>query len=228
MTKEKKMPRQEILRINRTKEQAEKAYDKLSGVYDVLAGPFEKKYRDYALKLLNIGEGEEVLEVGFGTGDCLRQIAEIVGSTGKACGIDISPGMMRVAEKRLARAGLSERVELRRGDATELPFEDNRFDASFMSFTLELFDTPHIPRVLAEIKRVLKPGGRLGVVSMSKENGDSFLLMLYEKLHKAFPHYIDCRPIYLEHSLREVGFEITHKERLSFFGLPGETVVGVS
>ena len=53
--------------------------------------------------------------------------------------------MMRVAEKRLARAGLSERVELRRGDATELPFEDNRFDASFMSFTLELFDTPTYP-----------------------------------------------------------------------------------
>ena len=222
------MPRQEILRINRTKEQAEQAYDRLSRVYDLLAGPFEKKFRDHALKLLRIGEGEEVLEVGFGTGDSLRQIAELVGPAGKVCGIDISPGMKGVAEARLARAGLLDRVELRRGDATELPFEDNRFDASFMSFTLELFDTPHIPRVLAEIKRVLKPGGRLAVVSMSKENGDSLLVTLYEKLHSAFPQYIDCRPIYLEQSLTEAGFEITHTERQSFFGLPGETVVGVS
>ena len=221
------MPRQEILRINRTKEQAEQAYDRLSRVYDLLAGPFEKKFRDSALKLLRIGEGEEVLEVGFGTGDSLRQIAESVGPAGKVCGIDISPGMKGVAEARLARAGLLDRVELRRGDATELPFEDNRFDASFMSFTLELFDTPHIPMVLAEIKRVLKPGGRLAVVSMSKENGDSLLLTLYEKLHSAFPQYIDCRPIYLEQSLTEAGFDITHKERQSFFGLPGETVVGM-
>ena len=73
------MPRQEILRINRTKKQAEQAYDRLSRVYDLLAGPFEKKFRDHALKLLRIGEGEEILEVGFGTGDSLRQIAELVG-----------------------------------------------------------------------------------------------------------------------------------------------------
>ena len=55
------MPRQEILRINRTKEQAEKAYDKLSGVYDVLAGPFEKKFRDHALKLLRYRRGRRGL-----------------------------------------------------------------------------------------------------------------------------------------------------------------------
>ena len=222
------MPRQQILRINRTTAQAEKAYDNLSRVYDLLAGPFEKRFRDYALSLLDINQGEEVLELGFGTGDSLRQIAELVGPAGKACGIDISSGMMRVAEQRLASAGLSDRVELRHGDAAQLPFEDNRFDASFMSFTLELFDTPQIPKVLAQVRRTLKPGGRLAVVSMSKENGDSLLLRLYEKMHRAFPHYIDCRPIYLEQSLREAGFKIAHKEQQSFFGLPGETVVGVN
>ncbi len=222
------MPRQEILRVKRTKEQAEKAYDRLCAVYDLLAGPFEKKYRNHALNLLDIREGEEVLEVGFGTGDSLRQIAERVGPTGKVCGIDISSGMLRVTQKRLTRAGLLDRVELRHGDAMDLPFGDDRFDASFMSFTLELFDTPQIPTVLADIKRSLKPGGRLAIVSMSKGNGDSLLLALYEKLHRAFPQYIDCRPIYLEQSLREAGFEITQKERQSFFGLPGETVIGVS
>ena len=128
-----------------------------------------------------------MLELGFGPGHCLERIAKKVGKTGKAYGIDISSGMLKVTKKRLEKAGLAERAELYCGDATKLPYEDNKFDAAFMSFTLELFDTPEIPKVLSEIKRVLKPNGRLGVVSMSKENEESRLLKLYEWLHKKLP-----------------------------------------
>lgn len=113
-------------------------------------------------------------------------MAKKVGRTGKAYGIDISPGMLEITKKRLDRAGLVERVELCCGDAIKLPYEDNKFDAVFMSFTLELFDAPEIPKVLDEIKRVLKPNGRLSVVSMSKENGESKLLKLYEWFHEKF------------------------------------------
>ena len=108
-----------------------------------------------------------------------------------------------------------------------MPYEDNKFDAVFMSFTLELFDTPEIPKLLGEIKRVLKTNGRLGVVSMSKENGDSKLLRLYEWLHEKFPRYVDCRPIYVEEAIKDAGFEIKHKEKVRLFGLPGEIVIGV-
>lgn len=96
-----------------------------------------------------------------------------------------------------------------------------------MSFTLELFDTPEIPKVLDEIKRVIKPNGRIVVVSMSKENGEPKLLKLYEWVHKKFPKYIDCRPIYVERSIKEAGFEIKYKEKIKFFGLPGEIVIGI-
>jgi len=109
-----------------------------------------------------------------------------------------------------------------------MPYEDNKFDAVFMSFTLELFDTPEIPKVLDEIKRVLKPEGRLGVVSMSKEDGDSILLSLYEWTHKKIPQYVDCRPIYVEQSIKDAGFEIEYKEKVTLFGLPGETVIGLN
>lgn len=160
-----------ILRVYRSKEEAKKSYDRMSKFYDYFAGIFEKKYRDITLRQLCINKGEIVLEVGFGTGHCLKQIAESVERTGKVCGIDISSGMLAVAKKQLERAGLLDRVELTCGDAMKMPYEDNKFDAVFMSFTLELFDTPEIPKVLNEIKRVLKPKGRLGVVSMSKENG---------------------------------------------------------
>ncbi len=135
--------------------------------------------------------------------------------------------MLEVSRRRLERAGLLDRVELQCGDAEKLPYEDSKFDAVFMSFTLELFDTPEIPKVLGEIKRVLRRDGRLGVVSMSREDGDSMLLRLYEWMHERFPRYIDCRPIYVEQSIESAGFRIRYRERVKLLGLPGEIVIGV-
>lgn len=219
--------KEEISRVYRTKEQAKDSYDRMSRFYDYFAGVFEKKYRDMAIERLCVGEGETVLELGFGTGHCLKQIAEAVGETGKAYGIDISSGMLEVTKKRLIKAELIDRVVLNCGDAMEMPYEDHTFDAVFMSFTLELFDTPDIPKLLSEIKRVLKTNGRLGVVGMSKEDGEYLLLKLYEFAHRKFPKYADCRPIYVEQSLKDAEFEIKVKEKIRFSGLSGEIVVGV-
>ena len=96
-----------------------------------------------------------------------------------------------------------------------------------MCFTIELFDTPEIPMLLRELKRDLKSGGRIAVASMSKENGESLLLRLYEWAHKKWPKYVDCRPIYLEQSLRDAGYEVRKKDKVKLFGLPGEIVVAV-
>ncbi|WP_456474177.1 hypothetical protein [Candidatus Pyrohabitans sp.] len=72
-----------ILRVRRTKAQAKEAYDRISRFYDYLAGVFEKKYRDRTLELLEIKRGEVVLEIGFGTGHCLKRIAEVGGRGGQ-------------------------------------------------------------------------------------------------------------------------------------------------
>lgn len=216
-----------VLRVYRTKVQAKERYDKISRFYDYFAGVFEKKYRNMTLERLDIKRGQTVLEIGFGTGHCLKQMAESVGEEGRVYGIDISSGMLEVSKQRLEEAGLLDRVKLYCGDALKMPYEDNKFDAVFMSFTLELFDTPEIPKVLDKIERVLKANGRLGVVSMSKEDGDSILLRMYEWIHKKFPKYADCRPIYIEQSIKDAGFEIEYKEKVKLFGLPGEIVIGV-
>jgi predicted O-methyltransferase YrrM len=146
-----------ILPVPRTKEEAKQAYDRISRCYDYTIGAFGRRYAKMALELLSIVEGEIVLEVGFGTGHCLKRIAECVGQTGKVYGIDISSGMIEITKKRLEKAGLVDRVELFRGDAAFLPFDDNTLDAVFMSFVLEVFDTPEIPRALEQVKKVLKP-----------------------------------------------------------------------
>ncbi len=218
---------EEISRVYRSKDEAEKAYSKMSRTYDLFAGTSEKKYRDIVLKYLKICTGEQVLEIGFGTGQSLKQMAKSAGETGKIYGVDISSGMLKMAEKRLRKADLLNRVELTCGDAVSLPYQDNIFDAVFMSFTLELFDTPEITVVLNEIKRVLKSGGRLGIVSMSKENGASILLNIYEWAHRKFPKFADCRPIYVEQSVKDASFEIKYKGKIKLFGLPVEIVIGV-
>jgi len=217
---------QAVSRVTRTKDQAKASYDKMSPAYDYFAGIFERNYRNLALKRLNVARGETVLEVGFGTGHCLRQMAEAVGEEGKVYGIDISSGMLAISRRRLERAGLWNRVELTCDDATKMPYTDDKFDAVFTSFALELFDLPEIPQVLAEIRRVLKPNGRVGVVSMSKEGGTSILVRSYEWMHEKLPQYVDCRPIYVEQSIKDAGFVIQHKERVSLLGLPGDIVIG--
>ena len=217
-----------ILSVPRTKEEAKRFYDRISRFYDYLTGAFERKYSKMALERLVIKEGENVLEIGFGTGHCLQRIAEQVGPMGKAYGIDISSGMLEVTRRRLEKSKLMDRTELYCGDAANLPYDDNIFDAVFMSFTLELFDTPEIPQVLKEIKRVLRPGGRLGVASMSREDGQSVLLRLYEWAHKKWPRYVDCRPIYVEQSLRDAGYETKSRETAKVIVLPGEIVVAVN
>jgi len=217
-----------VLPVPRTKEEAKRFYDWLSRFYDFITAVFERKYAEMALERLSVKEGEAVLEIGFGSGHCLRQIAQSVGNSGKAYGIDISTGMLEVTKRKLERAQLTDRAELYCGDATSLPYGDNTFDAVFMSFTLELFDTPEIAKVLKEVKRVLKPGGKLAVASMSKEDGESTLLRLYEWVHKKWPKYVDCRPIYVEQSLKDAGYDIESEEKVRLFGLPGAIVIAAN
>lgn len=212
-----------ISRVSRSRQQAKENYDRLSRWYDRLAGRSERRLRALGLERLAASEGEAVLEVGFGTGDALIALAGAVGQTGRVCGIDLSPGMVRVARSKLAAAGFSARVDLRVGDAIALPFAARSFDAVFMSFTLELFDTPEIPLVLRQCARVLHPGGRLAVVAMSK--GGGLAEQLYQCLHHWFPVLIDCRPIYARDAIEAAGLQVSTVDNARVWGLPVEIVV---
>lgn len=215
----------DVNRVTKPKERIKASYDKLSKWYDVLAGSVEKKFRDAGLAKLAAQEGEKVLEIGFGTGYCTLALARSVGDSGKVYGLDLSEGMVNVTARKLGEAGLSNRVELQCGDAASPPYPDGFFDAVFTSFNLELFDTPEIPVVLRQCHRVLKTGGRICVVSMSKDENPGIATRAYEWAHRRFPGYIDCRPIFVTRAVESVSFKITHVTRMSLCSAPVEIVL---
>jgi demethylmenaquinone methyltransferase/2-methoxy-6-polyprenyl-1,4-benzoquinol methylase len=127
----------------------------------------------------------------------------------------------------LQAEGLNGRVDLHLGDAARLDFiESGSLDGAFMSFTLELFDNPEIPRVLQECHRILKPGGRLAVVSMTKTNPPGVAVRMYEWFHEKMPNYADCRPIFARQAIEQSGFTIQDVSVSSMWGLPVEIVLG--
>lgn len=202
------------------------AYDRSSRWYNLTEGIWEKGLRNVALRTLSVRAGERVLEIGCGPGQDLLALARSVSQTGRVYGIDLSSGMARLAHSGAAKEGLAHRVDLVQGDAEFLPFKSRTLDAVLMSFTLELFDTPGIPRVLSNIREVLCPEGRLCVASLSKAGRSSWMRNLYERGHDSFPSLLDCRPIFVEASVAEAGFQILNVTRKSLFGLPVEIVLG--
>jgi len=197
-----------VLRVLQTKEETRAFYDKIARVYDLLAEHSEAPVRRAGLGMLDVKPGQSVLEIGFGTGHCLVELAEAVGPTGRVFGIDLSERMLEISHARLSDRGLEDRVELTCGDALHLPYPAESVDRVFTSFTLELFDTPEIPMVLGECKRLLRAGGRIVVVAMSRALPGGFVMRTFEWTHRHIPNYLDCRPILVHQALEDAGFQI--------------------
>lgn len=200
--------------VTRSVSAARAGYDRIAGIYDLIAGASERPFRERARALLALAPGERVLEIGCGTGETLAEFAKV---TEHAIGLDLSPGMLAQAKARLDALGLhAQWVE---GDAHRLPFEDQSQDAVFMSFVLDLVANAEIPTFLAECRRVLRPGGRLALVSMSADGGNRAAMALYAWSHRLFPVLVDCRPIHLRAALDAGGFEVVSLEQGTMWGL---------
>jgi len=210
----------EMERVLRPKEQARRSYNFLSRWYDLFTSS-EKRITKLGIQLLDLQPNESILEIGCGTGHELVEFAKKI-KEGNIIAVDISEEMIKVARKRFQIKVQKRSVELCQGDGVFLPFADQRFDAAFLSFTLELFDAPEIIQVLNECRRILKSEGRIGIVSLAKQEGGA--VKIYEWFHRLMPNTIDCRPIYLQPALIETGFQIKETAIKMMWGLPVEIV----
>jgi demethylmenaquinone methyltransferase/2-methoxy-6-polyprenyl-1,4-benzoquinol methylase len=135
-------------------------FDKIARVYDpmnlVISAFQEPRWRKRAVKLSGARPGDRILDVATGTGKVAADLHATVQPGGRVLGVDISPAMIRVAQKRFAdRPGLTYVV----GDALALPTEDGSFDAATIAFGMR--NLPDYRRGFAEMARSVRPGGRV-------------------------------------------------------------------
>ena len=201
-----------VLRVHETTEQTKSFYNKIAKVYDAMSNRSEEPLRKAGIEMLHPAPGEKILEIGFGTGHSLIELAKFVEPNGKIFGIDVSEKMLEVAQTRAKQENIEDIIELTCGDARHLPYEQESLDGVFMSFTLELFDTPDIIPVLNECKRVLKQNGRIVIVAMSRLCPEAVRTRFFEWVHRHFPHFFDCRPILVKQALEDAGFEIAESK----------------
>jgi ubiquinone/menaquinone biosynthesis C-methylase UbiE len=124
--------------------------------------------------------GERLLDVACGTGIVARKVAPLVGEQGTVVGVDISPNMLDVARSTAAGSGLQ--IEWRQGAAEALPFPDGEFDLVVCQFALMFFEDRNA--ALAEMHRVLKPGGRAALATWQGLDRHPFYRMLDEVIRR--------------------------------------------
>jgi len=158
----------------RTVDETEKArhvrsvFDSVAPKYDVMndlmSAGLHRLWKRYTVTVANPRPGQQVLDIAGGTGDLSRAFARRVGPTGRVVHTDINEAMLREGRTRLLDEGLA--LPTMVCDAEKLPFADESFDLVSVAFGLR--NMTHKDRALAEMRRVLRPGGKLLVLEFSR------------------------------------------------------------
>ena len=196
-------------------------YSRLARMYDFFTD-HEPSHHRMAVQMSEIGQNDSVLEVACGTGRATVEIAKRIREGRMFHAVDLTEAMMSRAKQRLVKHGLLNKVDFRVADAKQLPFSDATFDLVYNAYMFDLIDVSEFSVVLSEFRRVLKPGGRLVLVNMSKNKKTKTLYeWLYEKSLLDFASG-SCRPVLLEPFVERAGFKAvtrTYRKNYSWFFL---------
>lgn len=206
--------------ISRAK--ARRFYDRLGTRID-RAERQEARAKALALALLGLAAGQHVLHVGVGAGHEQAAMQAAVAPGGLVVGCDLSRGMLELTRR---RGG----TPLCQADAGALPLAAQCVDRLFSAYVLDLLPSGDLPGVLAEFRRVLRPGGRLGLVSLTEgiDPASRAFIALWKLRYRIAPASLGgCRPLHLASLVVQAGFTIEHRQVIVQRSFPSEIIIGV-
>jgi demethylmenaquinone methyltransferase/2-methoxy-6-polyprenyl-1,4-benzoquinol methylase len=147
-------------------------FDAIAARYDllnrVLSLGVDQGWRRKTVDALEIQPGYRLLDLATGTADLALQLAARYPDT-SVVGLDPSSGMLEVGRRKVGAAGACARIQILRGSAETLPFQDGSFDGITMAFGIR--NVPDRPQALREMARVLRPSGKLAILELSEPQG---------------------------------------------------------
>ncbi|HVZ98294.1 MAG TPA: bifunctional demethylmenaquinone methyltransferase/2-methoxy-6-polyprenyl-1,4-benzoquinol methylase UbiE [Chitinophagaceae bacterium] len=168
------------------KRQVEAMFDKIAFRYDFLnrflSAGTDIRWRKKAIKMLVPDRPKKILDVATGTGDFAITCYNIL-KPELITGIDLSEGMLEIGRKKIENLGLSNQILLLKGDGEAIFFGDNSFDAVTVAFGVRNFG--NLEKGLSEIRRVLKPGGKLIILEFSKPS-----LPVFKNLYNLYMRFV--------------------------------------
>jgi ubiquinone/menaquinone biosynthesis C-methylase UbiE len=203
--------------------QALKFYNRLGAGHD-WAERYEGRAKRQALTRLNLTPGQHVLNAGIGTGQIQSEIEAAVSPDGVTFGLDLSPVMLGVTRRRIGSTSLCE------SDVLHLPFAPNSFDRIFSSYLFDLLPLNELPALLAGFRRVLRPGGRMVLVSLTEgvTPPSKAVVGLWKMAYAVSPVACGgCRPLQLANLVHEAGFNQVHREVVVQLAIPSEIIVAI-
>jgi demethylmenaquinone methyltransferase/2-methoxy-6-polyprenyl-1,4-benzoquinol methylase len=173
----------------KTKEEfVHSVFESIAPKYDlmnnILSFRQHKYWRKFTMKKMNVQEGQTAIDLCCGTCDWTISLAQ-KSKKGKIIGLDFSQNMLDYGAIKLKDLDLEQQVTLVQGNAMSLPYDDNSFDYATIGFALR--NVPDLEQVISEMKRVVKPGGRIVSLELSKPTWEPFKSLYYFYFQKVLP-----------------------------------------
>ncbi|WP_183598701.1 demethylmenaquinone methyltransferase [Paenibacillus phyllosphaerae] len=171
-----------------SKDHVHSVFEKIAPKYDLmndlLSFRRHKAWRKFTMRKMNVKPGDTAVDLCCGTCDWTIDLARASGN-GHIDGLDFSQNMLAVGQNKLEQEGLVGQVTLHHGNAMELPFADNQFDYATIGFGLR--NVPDLVQVLKEMQRVVKPGGQVVCLELSKPTWQPFKAIYYFYFERILP-----------------------------------------
>ncbi|KQO17400.1 demethylmenaquinone methyltransferase [Paenibacillus sp. Leaf72] len=151
---------------------------------DLLSFRRHKAWRKFTMRKMNVQRGQTALDLCCGTCDWTISLAQASGS-GAISGLDFSQNMLNVGHEKVKQLSLDKQITLVQGNAMQLPYEDNSFDYVTIGFGLR--NVPDYLQVLKEMHRVVKPGGQVVCLELSKPGWQPFKALYYLYFERILP-----------------------------------------